>query len=120
MPIDWKLETIADQSVAVAELFKANEPTIIEGKTFRNCTFIGPANLFLSGIIKIDRVNFKDCDFVCVKLYTRVATAIMIRNVALIGCRFQRLLIMLDPEVSQKLPKDRFITEVPYTPPTEP
>jgi hypothetical protein len=44
----------------------------------------------------------------------------MIRNVNFIGCRFQRLLIMLDPEVSQKLPKDRFITEVPYTPPTEP
>ena len=120
MPIDWKLDTIVGQIVVVAELFKANEPTIIEGKTFRNCTFIGPANVFLSGIVKIDGVNFKDCDFVCVKRPARIATAIMIRNVNFIGCRFQRLLIMLDPEVSQKLPKDRFITEVPYTPPTEP
>ena len=120
MPIDWKLDTIADQGVVVAELFKANEPTIIEGKIFRNCTFIGPANVFLSGIVEIDGVNFKDCDFVCIKVPARIATAIMIRNVTLIGCRFHRLLIMLDPEVSKKLPKDRFITEVPYTPPTEP
>jgi hypothetical protein len=120
MPIDWKLDTFAGQIVVVAELFKPNEPTIIEGKTFRNCTFIGPANVFLSGIVKIDGLNFKDCDFVCVRLHTRIATAIMIRNVNFTGCRFQRLLIMLDPEVSQKLPKDRFITEVPDTPPTEP
>jgi hypothetical protein len=120
MPMDWKLDTIADQSVAVAELFKANEPTVIEGKTFRNCTFIGPANVFLSGVVKIDGVNFKNCDFVCIKVPVRIATAIMLRNVSFIGCRFHRLLIMLDPEVSQKLPKARFITEVPYTPPTAP
>jgi hypothetical protein len=120
MPIDWKLDTIADQIVVVAELFKANEPTIVVGKTFRNCTFIGPANVFLSGMVKFDAANFQDCDFVCLKRAARIATAIMIRNVNFIGCRFQRLLIMLDPEVSQKLPKDRFITEVPHTPPTEP
>jgi hypothetical protein len=59
MPIDWSLDTIVGQIVVVAELFKANEPTTIEGKTFRNCTFIGPANVFLSGIVKIDGVNFK-------------------------------------------------------------
>ena len=120
MPIDWKSDTIGGQIVVVAELFKANEPTIIEGKTFQNCTFIGPANVFLSGIIKINGINFKDCDFVRVKRPARIATAIMIRNVNFIGCRFERLLIMLDPEASQKLPKDHFITEVPDTPPTEP
>ena len=105
MPIDWKLDTIADQLVAVAELFKANEPTIIEGKTFRNCTFIGPANVFLSGTVKIDGVNFKDCDFVCVKIPVRIATAIMIRNVTFIGCRFHRLLIMLIQKCRRNYPK---------------
>jgi hypothetical protein len=120
MPLDWKLDTIADQTVTVAELFKANEATVIEGKTFRSCTFIGPANVLLSGIVKMDGVNFQDCDFVCLKRSARIATAIIVRNVNFIGCRFRRLLIMLDPEVSQKLPKDRFITEVPYTPPIEP
>jgi hypothetical protein len=120
MSIDWKLDTIADQTVVLAEMFKDNEPTIIEGKTFRNCTFIGPANVVISGIVKTDGVSFKDCDFVCVKVPTRITTAIVIGNVNFYGCRFQRLLIMLGPEMSQKLPKDRFITEVPYTPPTEP
>ena len=60
MPIDWKLDIIADQIVVVAELFKAKEPTIIEGKTFRNCTFIGPANVVFSGTIKTDGLNFAD------------------------------------------------------------
>jgi hypothetical protein len=120
MSIDWKLDTIADQTVVLAELFKANEPTIIEGKIFRNCTFIGPANVVISGIVKTDGVSFKDCDFVCVKIPSRITTAIVIENVNFYGCRFHRLLIMLGPEMSQKLPKDRFITEVPYTPPTEP
>lgn len=120
MSIDWKLDTIADQTVVLAELFKDNEPTIIEGKTFRNCTFIGPANVVISGIVKTDDVSFTDCDFVCVKVPNRITTAIVIVNVNLYSCRFQRVLIMLGPEMSQKLPKERFITEVPYTPPTEP
>jgi hypothetical protein len=120
MPMDWTLDAIAGQTVVVAELFKANDLTIIEGKTFRSCTLIGPANVLLSGKIKMHGVNFEDCDFVCLKRSARTATAIIIRNVNFIGCQFRRLLIMLDPGVSEKLPKDRFITEVPHTPPTEP
>lgn len=118
--MDWNLDTIADQNVMVAELFKAKEPTIIEGKTFRNCTFIGPANVALSGTIKTAGLNFDECDLVCIKVPVRIATAIMIRNVSFIGCRFHRLLVMLDANLAQKLPKHRFITEVPYTPPVEP
>ena len=104
----------------VAELFKAKEPTIIEGKTFRNCTFIGPANVVLSGTIRTDGLNFAGCDFVCIKFPARIATAVMIRNVNFIACRFQRVLVMLDPETSLRIPKDRFITEVPHTPPIGP
>jgi hypothetical protein len=120
MPIDWKLDIIADHIVVVAELFKAKEPTIIEGKTFRNCTFIGPANVVFSGTIKTDGLNFAGCDFVCIKVPARIATAVMIRNVNFIACRFHRILIMLDSETSLTLPKERFITEVPHTPPIEP
>src|SRR5438876_89190 len=90
LSIDWKLDTIADQTVVLAELFRANEPTIIEGKTFRNCTFIGPANVLISSIVKTDGASFKDCDFVCIKVPVRIATAIVIRNVNFHGCRFQR------------------------------
>jgi hypothetical protein len=78
MQIDWKLDTITDQIVVVAELFKAKEPTIIEGKTFRNCTFIGPANVVLSGTVKTDGLNFAGCDFVCIKVPVQVATAVML------------------------------------------
>ena len=81
---------------------------------------MGPANVLLSGKVKMDGVNFEDCDFVCLKRSARIATSIIMRNVNFMGCRLTRLLIMLDPEMSQKLPKDRFITEVPHTPPTEP
>jgi hypothetical protein len=92
MPMDWKLDTIADHVVLVAELLTAKEPAIIEGKTFRNCTFIGPANVVLSGMVKTNGLNLKDCDLVCIKVPVRIATALMIRDVNFIGCRFQRLL----------------------------
>ena len=120
MPIDWKLDTITDQVVVVAELCKAKEPTIIEGKTFRNCTFIGPANVVFSGSVKTDGLDFAGCDLVCIKFPARIATAIMIRNVNFIVCQFRRVLIMLDPETSLRLPKDRFLTEVPHIPPIAP
>jgi hypothetical protein len=86
MTTDSKLDAIADQTIAVAELFKANEVTIIEGKTFRSCTLMGPANVLLSGKVKMDGVNFEDCDFVCLKRSARIATAIILQNVNFIHC----------------------------------
>ena len=80
MPMDWNVENIVGQAIVVTDLFKATKPTIIEGKTFRDCTLIGPANVFLTGIVNIEDTNFNNCDFVCVKVPAQISTAIVLRK----------------------------------------
>jgi hypothetical protein len=110
--IDLNLSTIQDQRIVLSELYH-NTPRIIEAKTFRGCTFIGPGNVCFAGLFNVQNSHFKDCDVVCLKKPVQICTAIGLRHVHIDQCEFRSVLLMVDVSSAQSMPKDRFITEVP-------
>jgi hypothetical protein len=114
---------IEGQTIKLAGLFDMTKPNVIEGKTFRDCHLIGPANVWLAGLGTIHGgLNLRDCDLVCIKIPVSINTAIQMTNCSLMDCTFDRVLLMMDGNVARnfKFPASRFITEVLLPPMGQP
>jgi hypothetical protein len=103
---------ITGQHFKIARLFRFDSPTIIDGQKMDRCDLVGPGCIFLTGIIRMIDCQFKECDFVCLKVPMQTYTAIMFRNVTLQDCVFQRCLIMAELDIAKLLPQDRFINQI--------
>jgi hypothetical protein len=107
-------EVIENQTINLFDLYQVDKPTIVESKTFKGCRLIGPANIVFAGLISIKDTRFEQCDLVCFKLHSNIHTALMFRNVVIMGNSvIHRTTIMVDPGATQNFPRDQFITEVP-------
>jgi len=108
---DLSGNTVEGQTIAIGQLFGTNSPTIVEGKEFRNCQFVGPGNLLLYGRVNADIIKFIDCDLVRIRVPTTVNTAVVFRSVTFLNCTFRKILIMMEEAASRAIPGEQFITE---------
>lgn len=107
-------EVIENQTINLFDLYQPGKPTLVENKTFKGCRLIGPANIIFAGLISLKDTRFEQCDLVCFKLRSTINTALVFRNVVIMGNSVvHRTMLLVDPTAAQNFPRDQFITEVP-------
>lgn len=118
---------VEDAVIRLPSLFKPNEPTIIEGQSYKGCIIAGPANVLFDGNLTTNgNLHMDACDFVVLaEGMIPVNTAAMFRDCTFTDCRFERVCFLLSPGMAAQMvqPGVNWLTkppEIPATLPTQP